>query len=251
MASSEEWGTQDPPSKDIFYHNHNWETNRKRCPLFLAMIYKEVDPSWPETNADGNDDAIIEKIVRLRTMHNLRIFCENNGPGTSQYLWENVASVRAHGYTEGDILTALPPENFFNPTYMLPFMEILALVQHPDTSFDNLVLIFGIFAQRISPGINQDIVQAANGIDTIIFLMTKYFLDEDIQASGCRALGALVEDEHTSNKIYIFKHMGLVTILSAIREHKNSKKVQESGCFAIGCFTFFCVPLSSSLYYLP
>jgi len=47
---------------NIFNHNVEWSTNRKRCPMYLSEI-NEPDTSWPV-----NEDECLQKFHNLKTM---------------------------------------------------------------------------------------------------------------------------------------------------------------------------------------
>jgi len=91
---------RDNNEESIYSHNVGWQTNRKRCPMYLHEICT-IDKDWPRNNTK-----CIEKFHRIKTLNNLSnaIYGEG-GMGVETYnrLCEAYNSLRSNGFVLDDI----------------------------------------------------------------------------------------------------------------------------------------------------
>jgi len=80
----------DPNS--IYQHNVDWETNPRRCPMWLDQVNR-VDSRWP-ADADG----AVAKLSQIRTLRNLQVVVNELGPDMMRRLKAKYSSVRNTGY---------------------------------------------------------------------------------------------------------------------------------------------------------
>lgn len=73
------------PANDIFLHNTDWETNPRRCPMYLTQIL-DVDPAWLgqdwDVGDEVDDDRCLAHFHRWRTIELLQEVREQIGSST-------------------------------------------------------------------------------------------------------------------------------------------------------------------------
>jgi hypothetical protein len=100
------------PIDDIFLHNQDWETNDKRCPMYLTQIL-EVDMSWLGENWEEratdddfeDDEKCLDHFHRFQTIRNLQRARETVGARDFEAVFENFGSIKNSGYTLEEIVS--------------------------------------------------------------------------------------------------------------------------------------------------
>ncbi|CAF1220169.1 unnamed protein product [Rotaria magnacalcarata] len=93
----------------IFDHNHNWERNPKRCPMYLTQIH-EVNDRWPEDEFE-----CLAIFHRNRSLRLLREAFEKLGEERIKQVDAHFNTITTCGFTFEEILE-----------------EDLTLIKHPD-----------------------------------------------------------------------------------------------------------------------
>ena len=83
----------------IFDHNHNWDRNPSRCPMYMTQIC-DVDARWPE----GDEELCINRFHRCRSLRLLRELYEELGEERIGALERHFNSVSSSGFTLDEIL---------------------------------------------------------------------------------------------------------------------------------------------------
>ena len=100
------WGKKDEdldksdPKGGIYKHFDSWETNQKRCPLYLAYIHK-VDQRWPKIEEEWVDFMHI-----LLVYSKIRDFINKHGFDKIKKISEKFAYFKEHGYNTDEAMTA-------------------------------------------------------------------------------------------------------------------------------------------------
>ncbi|CAI2365630.1 unnamed protein product [Moneuplotes crassus] len=81
------------PNEGIHSHNEDWDTNPKRCPMFLMQI-GDLDQRWDP----DDDDANVEFLHKLLTYQAIRDFFKKYTTEEFEKLCEVFSSVKNHGY---------------------------------------------------------------------------------------------------------------------------------------------------------
>ncbi len=92
---------KDTAGDEISFHNVNWETNPKRCPMYLTQI-GAIDNRWPDEDKD--DDECVDLFGKFHTLQLLRETIANMGLPRYHELCEKYGSVQNIGLAEEDIL---------------------------------------------------------------------------------------------------------------------------------------------------
>lgn len=87
-------------SDTIFEHNHNWDKNPNRCPMYLTQI-QDVDPRWPD-----NDQQCLDMFHRIRSIRLLRELYKELGKERIDALNDHFHSMDSCGFTLDEILHA-------------------------------------------------------------------------------------------------------------------------------------------------
>ena len=91
---------REDPNGNIFQHNVNWETNDKRCPLYLYWI-KSIDSRWPQKDDDCQD--LFHKILTYTV---LRSYIIKIGSDTFTRIYGMFESLQSYGIDDlEEILT--------------------------------------------------------------------------------------------------------------------------------------------------
>jgi len=115
-------GTTSPDT--IYQHNTSWQTNEKRCPMYLSQIL-EVDDEWSdlideiEDEEGGYDEEELEelclnKLHRWRTLQKLHSLRNSLGEAKWNELWYAFPSVRGCGFSDEEIANANSDVALFN-----------------------------------------------------------------------------------------------------------------------------------------
>jgi hypothetical protein len=99
-GKSEKEADKADPNGNIYSHNTDWDTNPKRCPMYLYQIYK-VDNRYVPTNDEPNK----ELFHKLLVYKNIRTFINKHGMDMFEKLAEIYPSVREHGYDLKEAMT--------------------------------------------------------------------------------------------------------------------------------------------------
>ena len=83
----------------IFDHNHSWESNPKRCPMYLTQI-SDLDERWP----DGDEEACLARFHRNRSLRQLREVYELLGEERINALDRHFNILSSCGFTLEEIL---------------------------------------------------------------------------------------------------------------------------------------------------
>lgn len=83
----------------IFDHNRSWDTNAKRCPMYLTQI-SDVDPAWP----DGDESLCLMRFHRIRSLRLLREVYTTLGEHRMTELDDHFHLLRSCGFTLDEIL---------------------------------------------------------------------------------------------------------------------------------------------------
>jgi hypothetical protein len=83
----------------IFDHNHSWESNPNRCPMYLTQI-SELDERWP----DGNEELCLIMFHRNRSLRLLREVYEILGEQSINALDRHFSVLLTCGFTLEEIL---------------------------------------------------------------------------------------------------------------------------------------------------
>jgi hypothetical protein len=100
------WGISDKevdkadPKKNIYSHNDAWQTNPKRCPMYLYQIY-EVDNRYVKTSDQPNKEFFHKLLMYTK----IRAFLNEHGMDKFEKMAEIYPSVREHGYDLKEAMT--------------------------------------------------------------------------------------------------------------------------------------------------
>lgn len=83
----------------IFDHNHAWDSNPNRCPMYLTQL-NEQDNRWP----DGDENGCLEFLHRKRSLRFLREAFEAIGEKRINQLDEHFNLLSTCGFTRDEIL---------------------------------------------------------------------------------------------------------------------------------------------------
>jgi len=83
----------------IYDHNHSWEYNPKRCPMYLTQIC-DIDDRWP----DGNEEQCLVMFHRNRSLRLLREVYEIIGEERINELDQHFNILNTCGFTLDEIL---------------------------------------------------------------------------------------------------------------------------------------------------
>lgn len=99
----------------IYGHNQGWETNSRRCPMYIGMIAR-VDEDWNlEEEVAGEDGSVdmeqveekcLDKFHKWRALKQLSALRAELGPEKWNLLRETFPAVRNCGFTDQEIATA-------------------------------------------------------------------------------------------------------------------------------------------------
>lgn len=85
-------------ANNIFDHNHNWDTNPKRCPMYFTQI-QDIDQRWAD-----NEEGCLNRFHRIRTLGLLREVYNALGRETLDALNSHFHSLDSCGFTLDEIL---------------------------------------------------------------------------------------------------------------------------------------------------
>ena len=99
------------PVNDIYLHNKDWESNERRCPMYLTQIL-EVDLSWLGDDWENrisdedfeDDEKCLDHFHRFRTIQKLQEVLQETGLRDFQAVFEHFESIRNAGYTIDEII---------------------------------------------------------------------------------------------------------------------------------------------------
>jgi hypothetical protein len=79
---------------------------------------------------------------------------------------------------------------------------------------------------------NNSKIREADGVDIIVYAMWAHFDSEAVLREACRALSSAAVDMHT-NEVIIAQEGEVHAVISAMRCHPRSAKLQECACLAL------------------
>lgn len=78
-----------------YQHNHNWQSDERRCPMYLTEI-NQLDPAWP-----ANDREAVDRLLRFRVLRNFKREFDKMGPDAyARMVAAFPGTGAACGYTE-------------------------------------------------------------------------------------------------------------------------------------------------------
>lgn len=89
---------KEDPNGNIYSHNVDWDSNPKRCPMYLTSI-NEVDDRWSESC----ENTCITFLHKLLTYKNINAFLSKHGSEKYEILCEVFQTVGSHGYDLEDV----------------------------------------------------------------------------------------------------------------------------------------------------
>jgi len=93
----EECDVDEYANRTLSNHNQGWESNKKRCPMYLKYIHN-IDHRWPRS-----DRECLEYLHRCRTLRQLYKVLKIIGEDTFYSLNETFGIIDATGYTIDEI----------------------------------------------------------------------------------------------------------------------------------------------------
>ena len=81
------------PSGNIYSHNEDWDSNEKRCPMYLTEVF-QVDERWSK----DDDQECKDFLHKLLIYTNIKEYIEKHGRAKYNELCEVFPTCGQHGY---------------------------------------------------------------------------------------------------------------------------------------------------------